>query len=135
MRLAAILVAAILAASSDNERAMRMLNDWIAAVDQHVPGEDDEALDRVESWSLDDLGMMRGYVEALSGLRNDNPGRAARRRTISGGDLAAIQVRARELRTRGNFDRFLKRAAILHTDIALLAPFILLSDPPPPRDR
>jgi tetratricopeptide (TPR) repeat protein len=135
MRLAAILVAAIFATSSDNERAMRMLNDWIVAVDQHVPGEDDEALDRLESWSLDDLGILRGYVEALSGLRNDNPGRAARRRAISGADLAAIQMRAKALRARGNFDRFLKRATILHTDTALAAPFILLSDPPPPSDR
>ena len=138
MRLTALLVAALLAGSSDNERARRMLNEWIDAVEDHVPGDTDTALERITAWSLEDVDLMRGYVELLAGLPNDTPERAFRRRAISANDSAAVRMRAKDLQARGDFDAFLKRAAILHTDAALLDPFILLTAPPkaaPPRGR
>jgi tetratricopeptide (TPR) repeat protein len=134
MRLTALLITAMLAGSSDNERAMRMLGEWIIAVDRHAPGDSDAALERVAAWSIDDLALLRGYVEVLSDLPNDSPQRASRRRAISGNDMAAIRMRTKELQARGDFNAFLKRAAILHTDAALLDPFILLATPPPAKN-
>jgi tetratricopeptide (TPR) repeat protein len=135
MRLAALLAIALVAGSSEDERAMRMLHEWVDAVDQHVAGEEDAPLARIMAWSMDDLDTMRGYVELVSGLPNDTPARAARRRRMSGADRTAVIARGRELQARGNFDQFLKRAALLHTDAALLDPFIFLSAPPRPRTR
>src|SRR5690242_2008580 len=98
MRLAALVIAATLTGSSDHQRAIGMLNDWIAAVGQHDAGQRDAPLSRISAWSVDDLEMMRAYVEALAGLPNDNPQRATRRRQISGTDMAAIARRAKDLR-------------------------------------
>ena len=135
MRLTALLATLVLAGSSEDERAMRMFHEWVAAVDQHAPGEEDAPLARIMAWTPDDLDTMRGYIELVSGLPNDTPPRAARRRQISGADRMAVTARGRELQTRGDFDQFLKRAALLHTDAALLDPFIFLTAPPVPRAR
>jgi tetratricopeptide (TPR) repeat protein len=112
-------LALVLFASSDNPDAMKMLQDWITAVDQHRAGERDPALRTIGAWNHDDLDMMRAYVEAIAELPNRGD-RAARRSHISGGDMAKIRNHSMSLQARGNFDRFLKRAAILHTDLALL---------------
>ncbi|HEX6162135.1 MAG TPA: tetratricopeptide repeat protein [Vicinamibacterales bacterium] len=133
MRIAALLIAAVLAGSSEDERAMRMFSEWLDAVEQHVPGEEDAALARIVAWTADDVEAMRGYIELLSGLPNDNPARAARQRRISRSDRAAIQMRASDLRGRGRLLPFVKRAALLHTDAALLDPYIVLPAPPTPR--
>ena len=130
MRLTALLLAAILSGISGHEQARQMLEEWITAVDRHVPGETDVALDRVANLTFEELELLRGYIETLSALPNQSAARAARRRQISRSDVAMIQARGRELRSRGNFDVFLKRAALLHTDVALADPFILLSAPP-----
>ena len=41
MRLAAILIAAVLTGSSEDERTMRSFQQWFDAVDQHAAGEED----------------------------------------------------------------------------------------------
>ena len=130
MRLAALLLTLFVTASADNERAMRMLNEWIVMVDRHAAGERDDALAQVGSWNTDDLEMMRAYVEAFTGVPLDNRDRATRRRQISGTDVAAIRQRALDIQARGDFDTFRKRAAILHTDAALLESLPVMVDPP-----
>lgn len=116
----AIALALVLMTSSDNPDAMKMLQDWITAVDQHQAGERDPALRTIGAWNHDDVDMMRAYIEAIAELPNDTGFRSFRRRQISGGDMVKIRQHVMGLQARGNLDRFLKRAAILHTDLALL---------------
>lgn len=120
MRLVAVALAVSLSSASDNERAMRMLDEWIVMVDRHSVGERDEPLAKLGSWNVDDLTMMRAYVEAFSGVRLDTGQRATRRRQISGTDYAVIRQRTAEIMARGDLDTFRKRAVLLHTDAALL---------------
>jgi tetratricopeptide (TPR) repeat protein len=140
MRLAAVFLAAVLSSASGDERAMRMLEDWVRAVDRHTGGEKDEALARIGAWTYDDLESLHGHVEALIDLpitRNTPRGspRAARRSSISRYDLAAIRVLTRDLQLRGDFDQFRKRAAMLHTDAALLMSSPVVVAPPVPNQR
>jgi tetratricopeptide (TPR) repeat protein len=130
VRLIALLLVVLLTATSDNERAMRMLNEWIDAVDRHAAGERDQPLATIGAWNTDDLQMMRAYIEAFSGVPLDNAQRAARRRQISGTDLKTIQIRAAEIQARSKLDTFRKRAVILHTDAALLESMPAIVEPP-----
>lgn len=135
MRLLAVVLAVVLSGSPDNERAMGLLNEWIVMVDRHAAGERDESLRKIGAWNADDLEMVRAYVEALSGVPLDNPVRAARRRQISGTDFAAIKQRTLDLVARGDFDTFRKRAALLHTDAALLESLPVVVPPPTARSE
>ena len=118
MRAAALALA--LVSASDNPDALQRLHDWVLAVDSHQAGERDTALRSIGEWTYDNIDMMRAYVELLVELPNDNRERATRRRQISRGDVAKVRQRTVELQARGDFDLFRKRAAILHTDLALL---------------
>ena len=120
MRLSALLFAvAITTASASNDHAMRLLDSWIKAVDQHAAGKSDEALERITNWTYTDLELMRGYVEALVELPLSNRARDARRRIVDR-DLAAIKELIKNLKLKGDFEEFKKRAAILHTDTAIV---------------
>jgi tetratricopeptide (TPR) repeat protein len=130
MRLLAVMLGATLLSASGNERAMGMLRDWINAVDQHAAGESDPALATITAWTHNDLELMRPYVEALAGTPNDNRDRARRRTMIRSDDMAAIKEIAKDLTLRGDFDTFLKRAAMLHTDAALLSGPPIVVPPP-----
>ena len=108
---------------------MLLLDSWIKAVDQHSAGESDEALAHVTKWTYSDLELMRGYVEALVELPQATRAREARRRSV-GFDLGTIKERTKDLKLRRDFEDFKKRAAILHTDAALLGSMPLVVDPP-----
>lgn len=117
---ATALALTLLFGSSDDPDAMQKLHEWVLAVDQHRAGKRDPALDSIGAWTYDDLAALRGYIEALAGLPNNSRDRAIRRRQISRRDFDRIVQRTQELQARGDFPLFLKRAAILHTDVALL---------------
>ena len=130
MRLTALLLTlAVTSASAADDRAMRLMGEWILSVEQHSSGESDAALSRLTSWSYTDLELMRGYVEALVELPVNTRPRDARRRIV-GRDLGAIKERSKAIRLRGDFEEFKKRAAILHTDAALLGSIPLVAEPP-----
>lgn len=131
---AAALALSLAISSSDNPEDMQRLHDWVLAVDQHQAGERDPALRSIAEWTYDDLDVMRPYIEVLAELPNDSRERAARRRQASG-DMAKIRERARELQARGDFDLFLKRAAMLHTDLALLTYVPTAVAPPTARQQ
>jgi tetratricopeptide (TPR) repeat protein len=136
MRLVAVMLAVILSSDSGNERAMAILRDWIAAVDQHAAGESDAALATITAWTYNDLELMRAYVETLAGAptaRNRN--RVRRRSLISSDDLVAIREQTKDLTLRGDFNTFRQRAAILHTDAALLGGAPLVVAPPIPQQQ
>src|SRR5688572_17496734 len=125
MRVIALALAITLSGTSSDDRAMRMLHDWIAAVEAHAAGESDAALATITAWTYTDVELLRPFLEAFvdAPLRN-NKGRQNRRSLIAKGDLAAIREVARPHRDTGRLDTFRRRAAVFHTDAALLA------DPP-----
>ena len=101
------------------------------------PVKRDAALATVAAWTYNDLEMMRD-------LRRSARGRAAARQSRPRGrralidqrhDLAAIRKRINDLQARGDFDEFRKRAAILHTDAALLAAPPVVVAPPATQRR
>lgn len=101
-----------------------MLLDWIVAVREHQAGESDEALSSITAWTYDNLEKMRPLLETLvDAPTKNNPQRAKRRSRVTAGDMEVIRE---ALKFRGvmDFDTFRRRAAILHTDAALLG------DPP-----
>jgi tetratricopeptide (TPR) repeat protein len=134
----ALVLATLGETTSDNPEAMQLLHEWVLAVDSHTAGERDPALRSIGEWTYDDLDMMRPYVEMIAELPNKTKDRDARRSHVSGGDRAKIRQRTMDLQGRGDFNLFLKRAAILHTDLALLTFVPMVVDPPtaarrPPR--
>ncbi len=84
---------------------------------------------RLTGWSYNDLELMRGYVEALVELPVSTRARETRRRIV-GRDLGPVKELSKNLRLRGDFEEFKKRAAILHTDAALLGSMPLVVEPP-----
>jgi tetratricopeptide (TPR) repeat protein len=136
VRLAALLLSIVLASvtATADERAIRMLSDWVVAVDQHTAGESDQALTRITAWTYDDLELMRTYVETLAEAPTVNNRDRGRRWTALGAnDREQIHVLKEQVRRRGDFDTFRKRAAVLHTDAALLAALPLVVAPPVPK--
>ena len=75
-----------------------LMETWQASVVAHRPGERDEALAAVAGWSRAEWNLAYPRVLSWSVIRNTNPARTA---------AAAA---------------FWKRAALLHTDIAMLEP-------------
>jgi tetratricopeptide (TPR) repeat protein len=136
VRLAALLLSIVFASASAtaDERAIRMLSDWVIAVDQHTAGESDKALTRITAWTYDDLELMRTYVETLAEAPTVNNRDRGRRWTALGAnDKVQIAALKEEVRRRGDFDSFRKRAAVLHTDAAILAALPLVVDAPVPK--
>ena len=116
--------------ASADERTILRLRGWIDAVDGHAAGQTDPALAVVTAWTYDDLELMRPYVEALVLAPPDrNRDRVRRRRRIRR-DASAILELTRSLQSRGDFDLFRKRAAMLHTDAAILGSEAALVTPP-----
>jgi tetratricopeptide (TPR) repeat protein len=135
MRLAAVILTAVVAGASSNERAIGMLQDWIKAVDSHRAGEADAALAAITSWTYTDLEMMRTYVETFVGAPiNRNRDRLRRRSLLSTLDLAVIRELAK-VNLGGQSESFRKRAAILHTDAAILGSPPLVVAAPVPRQQ
>jgi tetratricopeptide (TPR) repeat protein len=120
MRLIAFALAITLSGTSTDERGMDMLRDWIAAVDVHSAGEPDTALAKITAWTYEDVERLRPFLEAFvdAPLRG-NKARQTRRSLIAKRDLSAIREAAQS-RVAG-LDTFRRRAAVFHTDAALLA--------------
>jgi len=135
MRLAAVALAVVLSAAPSNQRAMVMLHDWVRFVDEHTAGDTDAALDSLNAWTYNDLELLQAYVEALTEVPPNTQFRGTRRQQIADVDLAEIKERTKVLRGRGDFDRFRKRAAILHTDAAILGAAPVLVDAPVPQSQ
>jgi len=129
--LALALAMATAASAAQASDPIARLEEWIVAVDSHAAGEEDDALAGLDKWSYADFNLMRRYAEALvEAPTKDNPGRKARLTLLQKGELAAISgLRDRYLLT-ARFDQFRRRAAILHTDAALLSRLPLVTNDP-----
>lgn len=101
---------------------MPAILEWTAAVRQHVPGQSDKALSTITEWTYDDIDKMRPLLEKLvdAPAKNDYE-RGRRFSRLSPRDMEAIRE---ALKARGTMDPdlFRRRAAVLHTDAALLGP-------------
>jgi tetratricopeptide (TPR) repeat protein len=116
-----------------DERTILRLRGWIDAVDTHAAGDTDRALAVVTAWTYDDLELMRPYVEALVLAPSEgNSDRSKRRRRLARDDTPVLAELTRSLQSRGDFDVFRKRAAMLHTDAAILGPGPEVVSPPSP---
>jgi hypothetical protein len=105
-----------------------LVRDWVSAVLGHAPGVDDEALAVVRRWSAEDLRDAWVGVNVMVALLEDPAQRefAVHQRgatipvTVASQDLRTMAMRAKELRQGPGRNDFLKRAAVLHADAALL---------------
>lgn len=96
----------------------------------HAAGQTDPALRVVTAWTYDELELMRPYVEALVLAPAERSSDRVKRRRRLGRDGSAILELTRSLQWRGDFDVFRKRAAMLHTDAALLGSHAEIVTPP-----
>lgn len=110
------------------------LQQWVGAVEEHDAATADESVDRIRTWTRDDLeGVGRDLRSLLTLIWNPKQSvfytvptaqRNARTQNIfyTRRELEALRALAAAARARGDFNRLLKRGALLHTDIAIFAP-------------
>jgi hypothetical protein len=125
MRVLALILSLMAAPHQPQVRhSTAMLLDWIAAVREHQAGESDRVLSTITAWTYDDLVEMRPLLETLVDAPTKNHAQRVKRRSrVTARDMEAVRE-ALTFRGVMDFDTFRRRAAILHTDAALLG------DPP-----
>src|SRR5262245_59189684 len=97
---------------------------WAGAVETHTPGQLDEPARRIAAWPRSVLDAVFRYQKAFLVLVSE-PGTADLARlkeTFSKSDLELMLRLAQTTGLDRAGPRFIKHAALLHTDIALLAP-------------
>lgn len=122
MRVLALILSVMAASPPQPRPAMPALLEWTAAVRQHEPGQSDQALSTITTWTYGDLEKMRPLLEMLVDAPSKNNYERGRRLSrLSPRDMDAIRA---SLKARGPMDpdMFRRRAAVLHTDAALLGP-------------
>lgn len=112
-------------------RALQLLNEWVAAVQAHEPGKLDGAAAGMAAWDRDALLRARPYVRQYV----DSLGAAWRLRRLPRTPLPDID-RATVLgmanaKGQERANDFIKRAALLHTDVVLLTQLVPGIVPPP----
>src|SRR6185436_464797 len=130
MRAAALLLVIFAAPASAPDPQVVAMREWIAAVDAHRLGEHDEALDRIGAWSFDALDR---NIKAIDVLVNPSSGRTVGRLAYTNSLIGAeIEKMGRDLRERADINTFRKRAALFHTDSALMisSPIVVGRLPP-----
>jgi hypothetical protein len=100
------------------------LDTWIAAVEAHKAGDLDEPARQVAAWPRPVLDDLFRYQQALLTLmaRPSDADRAALVRNLGKAEVGRLVRFAGAHRLAANSQRFIKRAVLLHTDIAILSP-------------
>ncbi len=106
------------AAARDFDYWIRKTQDWQAAVAQHKPGERDLAAVAVGAWPIGDMEVLVGAVVELNGKKK--PWKRLLPAEFRSGYPAYKKALAALLKFEDGPNSFLKKAALLHTDIALL---------------
>jgi tetratricopeptide (TPR) repeat protein len=102
------------------------LQGWLAAIDEHEAGQPDSAAETIASWPQERLADVLAYALELRNamaVYRDRPTAVIKFR---GRPLAPSQVEdlcriSKQERLRADLDRVLRRAAVLHADIAQFA--------------
>ena len=128
------LSAASAGAQATEERASRLWNlrSWVMAVEDHEPGKFDPAAFSIDAWASSDLLAVGRDLAALAEFLASGRARAAKSgrpstmtyqgRTISLADVQQLLGLTDDETERGDANRVFKRGALLHADIAMLAP-------------
>lgn len=105
---------------------------WLRAVERHEPGVADDAVLAIARWTSSDLRLLLRALTDLLRLRGDAQSRLRRTgepqqvsyrgRVYTLSELHELFALTPEEAGRDRVDRVLKRGALLHTDVALLAP-------------
>jgi tetratricopeptide (TPR) repeat protein len=97
---------------------------WVASVLAHEPGERDAALATVASWSEASWNEVYPYLMAVVAFANAPSQQALDRplRSFNAVELNQLRELALEASRPRGADTFLKRGALLHTDVALFEP-------------
>ena len=114
----------------------QLLDEWVAAVKNHVPGVLDQPAAAIAAWDRDALlrvqPLVRTWVELL--------GATWRARQMKSAPLSEVErAEIKRMATAPDQQQandFIKRAALLHTDVVLLAQLVPGAVPPPkPRSK
>lgn len=128
---ASALAPAQLAAAGPADK-IEVLKTWVEAVEQHRPGELDAALVRIRGLSRPQLERLRIDLRSLLTLVRDprssvfyadaNVTTRSVPLVYTAGERDALKALAGLVAGRGDGNRLLRRSAVAHTDIAMLAP-------------
>jgi len=119
--------------SSTTPDRVDLLRIWVAAVEQHQPGQRDAALETARALDLVSIESIDRHLAALIKTIADPRATIFPNRRFGRGGAAAfsgnliftnqelerLRALAAEVRGRGSANRLLKRAAVLHADIAM----------------
>jgi tetratricopeptide (TPR) repeat protein len=111
-------------------RRMALLSEWLQSVQSHEPGDSDGALDTIASWPNSRIRALWLDVQALLQFVHCLGCNAVRVRGLDGKlapipftktEIAALQEMAATIREQRRDDEILKRGAILHADVVMIA--------------
>lgn len=125
-----LLVALQLVAPPDR---IAVLRTWVEAVEQHQPGQRDEPLEAVRELNTPAWEVIARHMPSLvkviwdprasvfleQSRGRDRLPRMTAALILEADEMTRLRDLATEVRSRGSANRFLKRAAMLHTDLAL----------------
>jgi len=111
-----------------------LLHEWVAAVQAHTPGVMDDAVATIAAWNRSELLLAQPFVLDIG----DTVGapwrsRQLKRKPLPPEDAVAIDGLTLFVKTEAQANDFLKRAALLHTDVVLMAQQFPEAVPPPKR--
>ena len=123
----------------DPRHSIAVVREWVTAVERHVPGEADAPARSVAAWSHDDLQAAWIDVQALLAVVRNRDASAfyaqpSRRQHVLRDFLTHDDVetlRTLADRIRSTIDRFVKRAAVLHGDVAQRMDLEMMPPPSP----
>jgi tetratricopeptide (TPR) repeat protein len=98
-----------------------LLQEWVTAIRDHRPGDEDGDVRRVSAWSSQETEILFPYLDALLQLLwvPDRPRLQKPLRRFSQDDMRLLRQLAKLAVRDIDVNTVLKRAALLHTDVAL----------------
>src|SRR6478752_2536784 len=108
----------------------KLLDEWVAAVTNHVPGVLDQSAATIASWDRDALlrvqPLARAWVDVLGATWRARQMKSVPLSEVDRAEIKRLATAPDQLRA----NDFIKRAALLHTDVVLLAQLVPGAVPP-----
>ena len=101
--------------TNDARRQLQKVKEWSEAAEQHVAGTADESATKIAAWKVDELKGTLDFVDKIVA----QPPKSVKRTLAKPRYQTALSLTDDEVQ-RGDLSRLLKKATLLHTDIALL---------------